>query len=73
MNSHTDTLARFMSVFEGEIGRTIAVDLISAPSHEVPQEFILVNTELGLSRMDLIVNFLQHDKLPEDKKEAHKL
>ena len=37
LNSHADALAGLASVFEGEIGQTIVVDLISAPSREVPQ------------------------------------
>ena len=73
LNSHSDALAGLESVFERETKWTIAIDLISAPNHEVSQESILVNTELGLRWMDPIVNFLQHDKLPEDKREVHKL
>ena len=73
LNSHTDALAGWVSIFEEEINQTIAVDLISSPSHEMPQEFILVNTELGSSWMDPIVNFIRHDKLLEDKRKAHKL
>ena len=49
------------------------VDLISVPSHEVTQKLVLVNTNLGPSWMDKIVNFLCHDKLPEDKREAQYL
>ena len=33
-NSHADALVCLVSVFEGEIGRTIMVDLISALSHK---------------------------------------
>ena len=57
MNLHVDALTGLASVSKGEIGRTIAVDLILAPSHEMPQESILVmpqesilvNTKLGPS------------------------
>ena len=35
LNSHADTLAGLASIFEGKIGWTIAVDLISALSHEM--------------------------------------
>ena len=73
LNSHADALVGLASVFEGEIGQTITVNLISAPSHEMPQESILVNTELGPSWMDPIVIFLRHDKLSEDKRETYKL
>ena len=73
LNSHTDALAGWVSIFEEEINQTIAVDLISSPSHEMPQESILVNTELGSSWMDPIANFIRHDKLLEDKREVHKL
>ena len=31
LNSHVNTLADLVSVFEREIGRTVVVDLISAP------------------------------------------
>ena len=34
LNSHGNALASFASVFYGKIGRTIVVNLISAPSHE---------------------------------------
>ena len=73
LNSDVDALADWVWIFEEEIGQTIEVDLISAPSHEMPQESILVNIELGLHLMDPIVNFIQHDKLLEDKREVHKL
>ena len=73
LNSHEDALAGLASVFEGETGWTIVVDLISAPSHEVSQESILVNTKLGPSWINPIINFLQHDKLSKDKRRAHKL
>ena len=49
LNSHVDALTGFASIFEREICQTITVDLISAPSHKVPQESILVNTKLGPS------------------------
>ena len=35
LNSHVDALVGLASVFEEEIGRTIVVDLISFPSHEI--------------------------------------
>ena len=37
------------SIFEGVTGQIIVVDLILAPSHEMPWESIQVNTELGPS------------------------
>ena len=49
LNSPADTLAGLASVLEGGTGQNIAVDLISAPSHKVYHEIVLVNTELGLS------------------------
>ena len=73
LNSHADTLVGLASVFEGEIGRIIVVDLISALSHKIQQESILVNTELRPSWMDPIVKFLRHEKLSKDKREVHKL
>ena len=35
LNSHADALAGLALVFEGEIGRTIAVNLILAPNHVI--------------------------------------
>ena len=35
LNSHADALAGLASIFEGDTGQTIIVDLISAPNHEV--------------------------------------
>ena len=49
LNSHADALAGLASVFEGEIGRIIAIDLIFAPNHEMPRGYVLVNIELGPS------------------------
>ncbi|GFZ15730.1 hypothetical protein Acr_25g0001390 [Actinidia rufa] len=72
-NSHVDALAGLASVFESEAGRTIAIDTILAPSLETPQELVLVNTELGSSWMNPILNFIRHDQLLEDKREAHKI
>ena len=57
LHSHADTPVGLATVCEGKIGWTIAVDLILAPNYEVPQEFILVNTEVGLSWMDPIIFF----------------
>ncbi|XP_057499206.1 uncharacterized protein LOC130783528 [Actinidia eriantha] len=73
LNAHADVLVALASVFEGEIGRTIAVDVVSVPSIEETQKPVLVNTKLGPSWMDPIMNYLRTDKLPDDKREAHKL
>ncbi|GFS46047.1 ovate family protein 13 [Actinidia rufa] len=51
-NAHVDTLAGLASVFEGEVGRTIVVELISALSHETPLESILV--KLSYQTMDYL-------------------
>ena len=59
LNSHPDALVGLASVFKGKIGQTIVINLISAPSYETSRESILVNTKMGLSWMDLIVNFIQ--------------
>ena len=47
LNAHADALTRLALVFEGETRWTIAINLILIPCHEVSQELILVNTELG--------------------------
>ncbi|XP_057482002.1 uncharacterized protein LOC130768918 [Actinidia eriantha] len=73
LNAHANLLATLTTVFEGEISRTVAVDIISAPSIEDMQESVMVNTELGPSWMDPIVNYLRTDKLPNDKREAHRI
>ncbi|XP_057505747.1 uncharacterized protein LOC130789037 [Actinidia eriantha] len=73
LNAHADSLAALVAVFEGKIGRTIAVDIIPIPSIEDMQESVMVNTELGPSWMDPIVKYLRTDELPDDKKEAHRI
>ncbi|XP_057508229.1 uncharacterized protein LOC130791101 [Actinidia eriantha] len=73
LNAHADSLTALAAIFEGEIGRTVAVNIISAPSIEDMQESVMVNTELGPSWMDPIVNYLRTDKLPDDKREAHRI
>ncbi|GFZ19787.1 hypothetical protein Acr_28g0004920 [Actinidia rufa] len=72
-NAHADALASLASVFEGDHGRTVAVDVVSVPSIEETQSSVLVNTQLGPSWMDPIVNYLRTDQLPDDRKEAHKI
>ncbi|GFZ04896.1 hypothetical protein Acr_17g0004680 [Actinidia rufa] len=52
---------------------TVAVDVVSVPSIEETQSSVLVNTQLGPSWMDPIVNYLRTDQLPDDRKEAHKI
>ncbi|GFZ15662.1 hypothetical protein Acr_25g0000710 [Actinidia rufa] len=72
-NTHADALASLASTVEGDLGRTVAVDVISVPSIEETQSSIFVNTQLGPSWMDPIVNYLRTDQLPDDRKEAHKI
>ncbi|GFS42946.1 hypothetical protein Acr_00g0082720 [Actinidia rufa] len=72
-NAHADALASLASIFEGDIGRTVAVEVISVPSIKETQISVLVNTELGPSWMDPIVNYMQTDQLSDDKREAHKI
>ncbi|GFY93006.1 hypothetical protein Acr_08g0014020 [Actinidia rufa] len=68
-----DALAALASVFQGEIDKMVIVDIVSVLSIEEMQEPVFVNTELGPSWMDPIVNYLRIDKLPDDKREVHKL
>ena len=68
LNSHVDALASLASIFEGETGQTIAVVLISAPSLKILHESILVNTELGLSWIDSIINFVESSLDFDDNK-----
>ncbi|XP_057465711.1 uncharacterized protein LOC130755326 [Actinidia eriantha] len=72
-NTHADVLASLASAFEGDHGRTVAVDVVSTPSIEEAQSSVLVNTQLDPSWMDPIVNYLRTDQLPDDRKEAHKI
>ena len=58
LNSHADALVGLASTCKAEARRTITVELISALSLEIPHEFMLVNTELGPSWMDPIINFI---------------
>ncbi|GFZ05420.1 hypothetical protein Acr_17g0009920 [Actinidia rufa] len=73
LNAHADSLAALAAVFKGEIGRTVIVNIVSAPSIKETQKSVLVNMELGLSWMDPIVNYLRTDKLPDDKREAYRI
>ncbi|GFY97538.1 hypothetical protein Acr_12g0000790 [Actinidia rufa] len=68
-----NSLVALAAVFEGEIDRTVAVDIVSVPSIEESQKSVLVNTELGPRWMNPIVNYLRTDKLLDDKKEAHRI
>ncbi|GFY85504.1 hypothetical protein Acr_04g0002420 [Actinidia rufa] len=72
-NAHADALASLASTFEGNHGRTVAVDVVSIPNIEETQSSVLVNTQLGPSWMDPIVNYLRADQLLDDRKEAHKI
>ncbi|GFZ15658.1 hypothetical protein Acr_25g0000670 [Actinidia rufa] len=72
-NAHADALASLASTFEGNHGRTVAVNVVSVPNIEETQSSVLVNTQLGPSWMDPIVNYLRADQLLDDKKEAHKI
>ncbi|XP_057484915.1 uncharacterized protein LOC130771317 [Actinidia eriantha] len=73
LNAHADSLVALAPVFKGEIGMTIAIDIIPIPSIEDMQESVMVNTELGPSWMDPIVKYLRTNELPDDKKEAHRI
>ncbi|GFZ21762.1 hypothetical protein Acr_29g0009240 [Actinidia rufa] len=72
-NAHADALASLASTVEGDLGRTVAVDVISVPSIEETQSSIFVNTQFGPSWMDPIVNYLRTDQLPDNRNEAHKI
>ena len=64
MNSHTDGISfrnRKWSNHHNGFG------------DENHQEFVFCNTKMGPRWMDPIVEFLSHNKLVEDKREAHKL
>ena len=49
LNAHADSLAALASVFEGEISRIVAIDIVSVSSIDEAQKPVLVNTELGPS------------------------
>ncbi|GFZ00158.1 hypothetical protein Acr_13g0015570 [Actinidia rufa] len=71
LNAHADALAFLASTFEGDHGRTVAVDIVSVPSIEETHSSIFINTQLGPSWMDPIVNYLQADQLPEMTEKRH--
>ncbi|GFZ09156.1 hypothetical protein Acr_20g0009640 [Actinidia rufa] len=73
LNAHVDALVALASIFEGDIGRTVTVHIVSVPSIKEEPKSVLVNTELGPSWMDSIVNYLRTDKLPDNKREAYKI
>ena len=58
LNSQVYALTGLASVFEGENGRIITMDLISVPNNEINQKSILSNIELGPNWIDPIADFL---------------
>ena len=55
LNSHVDSLTGLESAFKGETRRIITVDLVSIPSYEIHQEFVLCNIELDGSNYRVYV------------------
>ena len=58
LNSQVYALTGLASVFEGENGQIITMDLISVPNNEINQKSILSNIELGPNWIDPIADFL---------------
>ena len=73
LNLHVDALEGSTLVFKGEIKLVIRVNFVSVLSYKTRKESIFCNKDLRLRWMDQIIDFLRHDKLQEDKREAHKL
>ena len=73
LNSHMDVLAGLASTFEGENVQIITVDFVSVSTYKTHQESFLSNTELGPRWIDPSMEILLHEKLPNDKREVHKL
>ncbi|XP_028069930.1 uncharacterized protein LOC114272434 [Camellia sinensis] len=73
-NIHADALANLASAIKSSEPRVIMVDYLSGPSIEpLITEYVAMCMELGPSWMDAIVMFLRDGKLPEDRREAHKI
>jgi len=78
-NRHADLLATLASSMTEEVPWMIKVELIREPSIGMTDNCI--TTGVGVARisttrscwMDLIINFLAEDQVPDDEKEAKKI
>lgn len=71
-NTHAKALAGLGSACKASEQRTISFGTISNPSFNPPPMQVF-NIELGPSWMDELVFYLRDDKLPEDRREAHRI
>jgi len=71
-NQHTDSLATLASSSTKGIPQLIKVELVAKPSISVGVDVSLV-AMVEPCWMDLIINFLAEDHVPDDEKEAEKV
>ncbi|KAH7860985.1 hypothetical protein Vadar_020277 [Vaccinium darrowii] len=71
-NAHADALARLGSACKASEQLSISFGTISSPSFDPPRTQMM-NIELSPSWMDELVFYLRDDKLPEDRREAHRI
>ncbi|KAH7844439.1 hypothetical protein Vadar_027985 [Vaccinium darrowii] len=71
-NAHADTLASLATACAASPNRTIFLGELESPSIEHERKEVL-HVSLGPSWMDEIYAYLKNEKLPTDKKEAHRV
>ena len=69
-NAHADLLAKLATALETEIQRTICVETIDRSSFQDQQEESIHTVSDWPSWMDLILDYLKNNKLPEDRRAA---
>ena len=78
-NRHADSFAKLASSIAEEIPRLIKVELVLEPSIKVAGDAGAAKVEvttiatLGPCWMNLIIDFLAEDRIPDDEKEANKI
>ena len=71
-NRHADSLTTLASSITEDVPRIIKVELIAQPSIGATIGVAVVSMS-GPCWMDLIVNFLAKDQVPDDEKEANRV
>ena len=72
-NTHADSLATLATSSAQNLPRVILIEDLGKPSREKRNMIYVPHVRVGPSWMDLIIQFLSKDVLPEDKSEAEKI
>ena len=72
-NTHADSLATLATFSAQNLPQIILVEDLSKPSEEKGNMVCVTHVRVGPSWMDLIIQFLSKDVLPEDKSDAEKI